>query len=91
MKLTEKQLRTLEAICETFAPAEDGWPSAREMGVAGAIAAGVPEDGLAGDELLQLLNVWDARLHALFTVGRIGAVFGARDGRTNTHAARLGG
>ncbi len=71
MKLTEKQLRTLEAICETFAPAEDGWPSAREMGVAGAIAAGVPEDGLAGEELLQLLNVWDARLHALFTVGRV--------------------
>ena len=71
MKLTEKQLRTLEAICETFAPAEDGWPSAREMGVAGAIAAGVPEDGQAGEQLLQLLNVWDARLHALFTVGRV--------------------
>jgi len=71
MKLTEKQLHTLEAISETFAPAEDGWPSAHEMGVAGAILAGVPEDGLAGEQLLQLLNVWDARLHALFTVGRV--------------------
>jgi long-chain-alcohol oxidase len=71
MQPTQKQQITLESICDTFAPASDGWPSAREMGVAAAIAAGIPQDGLAGAQLAQLLNIWDSRLHALFTVGRL--------------------
>ena len=72
MKLTLAQMRALEAICETFAPAEDGWPSARQTGVAEAIAAALPDPAVTGrpEQLLQLLNVWDSRLHSLFTIGR---------------------
>jgi choline dehydrogenase-like flavoprotein len=72
MKLSAAQERALEAICDTFAPAEDGWPSAREMGVAAAIAAALPDPAVTGrsEPLLQLLNIWNSRLHSLFTVQR---------------------
>jgi choline dehydrogenase-like flavoprotein len=70
MKLTARQQRALEAICETFAPAEDGWPSAREMGVAEAIAEALPDPAVTGrpEPLLQLLNIWDSWLHAFLTI-----------------------
>ncbi|MGA2812778.1 MAG: GMC family oxidoreductase N-terminal domain-containing protein [Candidatus Acidiferrum sp.] len=73
MKLSAAQQQALEAICDTFAPAEDGWPSAREMGVAGAIAAALPDPAATGrsEPLLQLLNIWNSRLHSLFTVQRL--------------------
>ena len=72
MKLTARQQRALEAICDTFAPAEDGWPSAHAMGVANAIAEALPDPAITGrsDPLLQLLNIWNSRLHSLFTIRR---------------------
>jgi choline dehydrogenase-like flavoprotein len=72
MKLTAAQLRTLEAICDTFAPAEDDWPSAKEMGVAEAIALALPDPAVTGrsEPLLQLLNLWDSRLHSLIAIQR---------------------
>jgi long-chain-alcohol oxidase len=73
MKLTSKQKRALEAICDTFAPAGDGWPSAAEMGVADAIASALPDPEITGrpEPLLQLLNIWDSRLHSVFAARRI--------------------
>ncbi len=38
MKLTPRQQHSLQLICDTFAPAADGWPSASELGVPQAIA-----------------------------------------------------
>src|SRR5277367_571806 len=72
MKLTAAQKRALEMICETFAPGEDGWPSAGAMGVADALEAALPDPALTGrsEPLLQLLDLWDARLHSFFTIGR---------------------
>jgi long-chain-alcohol oxidase len=72
MKLTDRQMRALEAICETFAPAQDGWPSAAEMGVPAAIAEAIADPAVTGrpEPLLQLLNIWDSRLHSLFTAGK---------------------
>ena len=40
------------------------------MGVAAAIAAALP-DGGDGAQLLRLLDIWDSRLHGLFTIGRL--------------------
>jgi len=72
MKLTAAQQRSLEAICDTFAPAEDGWPSASEMGVADAIAEALPDPAITGrsEALLQLLDIWNSRLHSLLTIQR---------------------
>jgi len=68
MILTEKQMSALRAICETFAPAQDGWPSAEQMGVPEAIAAAVEDPAVTGrdEPLLQLLNIWDSRLNSFF-------------------------
>ncbi len=43
------------------------------MGVAEAIAEALPDPAVTGrsEPLLQLLNIWDTRLHSLFTVGRL--------------------
>lgn len=72
MKLSAAQQRALEAICDTFAPAQDGWPSARDMGVPQAIADALPDPAVTGrpEPLLQLLNIWDSWLHAMFTIQR---------------------
>src|SRR5271155_1626256 len=72
MKLTVAQQHALEAICDTFAPAEDGWPSAAEMGVARAIAEALPDPAITGrsEPLLQLLNIWNSWLHSAFTIQR---------------------
>jgi long-chain-alcohol oxidase len=82
MKLTARQQCALEAICDTFAPAEDGWPSAAEMNVAGAIAEALPDPAVTGrpEPLLQLLNTWDSRLHSLFAIRRT-ATFSALPAR----------
>jgi long-chain-alcohol oxidase len=70
MKLTVGQQRALETICDTFAPADEGWPSAAEMGVARAIAEALPDPAVTGrpEQLLQLLNIWNSRLHSLFAI-----------------------
>src|SRR5271157_5954379 len=73
MNLSPRQQRALHSICETFAPAAGGWPSAVEMGIPAAIAEALDYNPRTSDraDLLQLLDLWDSRLHALFTVGRL--------------------
>ncbi|MGA2419986.1 MAG: oxidoreductase, partial [Candidatus Acidiferrum sp.] len=72
MKLSERQMRALGEICETFAPGQDGWPSAAEIGVARAIADALPDPEITGrpEELLQLLDIWNSRWHGLLAIGR---------------------
>ena len=72
MKFSFRQERALHSICDTFAPAADGWPSASELGVPAAIATGLDFNPRAADraQFLQLLDLWDTRLHSLLTVGR---------------------
>jgi choline dehydrogenase-like flavoprotein len=72
MKLSSRQQHALESICETFAPAADGWPSASELGIPGALAAALDFNPRSNEkkQFLQLLDIWDSRLHALFTAGR---------------------
>src|SRR5260370_21880004 len=73
MKLTPRQQHALQSICDTFAPAADGWPSASELGIPAAIADALDFNPRSSDraQLLQLLDLWDSRLHSLFTVGRL--------------------
>jgi long-chain-alcohol oxidase len=72
MDLSARQRRALEAICDTFAPSGDGWPSASELGVPDAIARGLEFTARATvrTQFLQLLDFWDSRFHSLFTTGR---------------------
>jgi choline dehydrogenase-like flavoprotein len=72
MKLTSRQQHSLKLICDTFAPAEDGWPSASELGVPQAIADAMDFNPRRGDhqQFLQLLNFWDSQLHSLISVKR---------------------
>ena len=75
MDLSARQRRALETICDTFAPAGDGWPSACELGVSDAIARGLefnPRSAVRA-QFLQLLDLWDSRFHSFFTVGRFAA------------------
>ena len=62
MKLTPRQRRSLDAICDTFCPSEDGLPSATEMGVPDAVLGFVARDPRRGPrrELSQLLSLWDS-------------------------------
>src|SRR5713226_6894311 len=71
MNLTSRQQHALQSICDAFAPATDGWPSASELGVPAAIANALDFNPRSGDraQLLQLLDLWDSHLHGLFTVG----------------------
>src|SRR5712691_4257116 len=73
MKLSSRQQRALLSICDTFAPAENGWPSASELGIPEAIASGLDFNPRAADraQFLQLLDLWDSRLHTLLAVGRL--------------------
>jgi long-chain-alcohol oxidase len=72
MKLSPCQLRALESICDTFAPAADGWPSATELGLPQALASALDFNPRSGGkrQFLQLLDIWDSPLHGLATVGR---------------------
>ena len=72
MKLTPRQQRSLQLICDTFAPAADGWPSASELGVPQAIADAMDFNPRRGDhkQFLQLLNFWDSQLHSMISVKR---------------------
>src|SRR5258707_3747108 len=72
MELSARQRRALESICDTFAPARDGWPSAGELGVPDAIARGLEFNLRAADrtQFLQLLDFWDSTFHSLFAIGR---------------------
>jgi choline dehydrogenase-like flavoprotein len=72
MNLTSRQQKALEAICDTFAPASGGWPSARELGIPAAIADAIEFNPRQEEraQFLQLLELWDSHLHSLVTVGR---------------------
>src|SRR5258707_3158954 len=72
MELSARQRRALESICDTFAPARDGWPSAGELGVPDAIARGWELTRRTADrtQYLQLLDFWDSTFHSLFAIGR---------------------
>ena len=72
MDLSPRQHRALQSICDTFAPASAGWPSACELGIPAAIASALDLNPRAGEraQFLQLLDIWDSHLHSLLTVGR---------------------
>lgn len=68
MELSQRQRRSLEAICETFCPPANGLPDAIELGVPDAVLqlAGRDPRQAARRELTQLLGLWDtAALTAL--------------------------
>ena len=72
MNLTSRQQKALEAICDTFAPASAGWPSARELGIPAAIANALEFNPRREEraQFVQLLDLWNSHLHGLVTVGR---------------------
>src|SRR5579859_4388530 len=71
MQLTPRQKHALEAICETFFPSSDGWPSAVEMGVPGALAEALDSNPRTRDraQFLNLLDIWDSKLHGFLLAG----------------------
>ncbi len=73
MKLTDRQRRALEDICDTFCPSGDGAPTARELGVAEALLEAVALNPRASErrQLAMLLSLWDSpALGALGGAGR---------------------
>ena len=71
MQLTPRQQRALHSICETFLPRSDGWPSAVEVGVPRALAEALDFNPRTRERahFLNLLDVWDSKLHAFLTAG----------------------
>ena len=71
MQLTPRQKHALESICETFLPAADGWPSAVEIGVPDALSEAMDFNRRTRGrtQLLNLLDAWDSKLHAFFSIG----------------------
>jgi long-chain-alcohol oxidase len=71
MQLTSRQQHALESICDTFLPRAEGWPSAVEAGVPGALAQALDFNPRTRDraQFLNLLDVWDSKLHAFLTAG----------------------
>ena len=71
MQLTLRQKHALESICETFLPASAGWPSAIEMGVPEALEDALDFNPRMRDraQFLNLLDVWDSKLHGFLLAG----------------------
>jgi long-chain-alcohol oxidase len=67
MRLTPRQQRALEAICDTFAPGGDGWPSATQLGVPAAILASLDSNPREAERnrFQKLLSFWETPLHSL--------------------------
>ena len=63
MKVEGRALRALESICDTFAPAANGFPSAAEVGVAQAVIDAVALNPRESErkQVAQLLGLWDSR------------------------------
>src|SRR5918992_410578 len=61
VRLSERQRRSLEAICDTFAPGGDGLPSASELGVPDAILDALALNPRKAErrQVAQLLRLWD--------------------------------
>jgi long-chain-alcohol oxidase len=72
VKLTARQRRALEDICDAFCPVGDGLPSARELGVPEALLDAVALNPRASErrQLAILLSLWDSA--ALGVVGGVG-------------------
>ena len=72
MKLTPRQQRALQNICDSFAPKAGGWPAASELGVPQAIAEAMDFNPRLGDrrQFLRLLDFWDSQIHTLLAIGR---------------------
>src|SRR5580704_15575005 len=77
MDLSPRQRRALQSICDTFAPASAGRPSASEIGIPAAIASALDLNPRSGEraQFMQLLDIWDSHLHSLLTIGRWDAFF----------------
>ena len=73
MELSPRQRRALEDICDTFCPAGNGAPAARELGVADAVLAAVSLNPRVSErkQLAGLLSLWDTAV--LGAVGGAGA------------------
>ncbi|HLZ11097.1 MAG TPA: FAD-dependent oxidoreductase [Candidatus Acidoferrum sp.] len=71
MQLTPRQKHALEAICETFFPKKEGWPSAVEMGVPEALAEALELNPRTRDraQFSNLLDIWDSKLHGFLLAG----------------------
>src|SRR5438067_164341 len=71
MQLTPRQKHAVEAICETFFPSGDGWPSAVEMGVPAALGEALEFNPRTRDraQFLNLLDIWDSKLHGFLLAG----------------------
>ena len=68
MKLTPRQQRALEAICDTFAPGGGGLPSASELGVpAAAIELLALQRQAEQAQVRRLLSAWDLPLPRRFS------------------------
>jgi long-chain-alcohol oxidase len=74
MQLTPRQKHALESICETFYPRSEGWPSAVELGVPDALAEALEFNPRTRSraQFLNLLDVWDSKLHAFLVAGEYG-------------------
>ncbi|GAC1641440.1 MAG: GMC family oxidoreductase [Candidatus Acidiferrum sp.] len=72
MQLTSRQQHALHAICETFLPSAEGWPSAVEMGVPAALAEALDFNPRMRDraQFLNLLDAWDSKLHGFLLAGQ---------------------
>ena len=62
LKLTPRQHRALEDICDVFCPSGEGLPSARELGVADALVEAVANNPRASErrQLAALLAAWNS-------------------------------
>ena len=83
MQLTPRQQLALESICETFLPAAGDWPSARDVGVPEALAQALDFNPRTRDraQFLNLLDMWNSKLHALLLVGEW-TTFSSLDSKT---------
>src|SRR5947209_7368031 len=72
LKLSPRQQRALEDICDAFCPSGDGLPSARELGVADALVGAVANNPRASErrQLAALLAAWNSP--ALGPLGGVG-------------------
>jgi long-chain-alcohol oxidase len=73
IKLTTRQQNALREISDTFAPRQDGWPSASDCGVPEALENALEFNPRAADraEFLQLLDLWDSRLHSFLAIAKL--------------------
>jgi choline dehydrogenase-like flavoprotein len=72
LDLSPRGRRALEAICDTFAPGDDGLPSASALGVPEALLAAVAANPRAAERKLtaRLLELWNSRPLSALAGGR---------------------